>query len=235
MATRPDHLPFCPPRRSSIMSPHSADDFALPRFATITPSTIAAALRTTIDETTFDLNSFEDDLGDPAAAFTWESVMDRLEIINDPLNRLWAVAMHYSKAKNSPDLRLVIAEMQDQVLAIQSRQAQSPILFYAMAKLRDSDDATTLSREQQRILDRAIQHSILHGVALVDADRNRFNDIRARLSQLYATFSNHLLDAVGAYALVVHDKTNLDGLPDSALSLYAKNAITAGFQGATTE
>ncbi|KAF0690226.1 Aste57867_18373 [Aphanomyces stellatus] len=209
------------------------EDYALPPFASMRPSDIAPALRTAIDEMTLDLNSFEDDLDSPDAEFTWESVMDRLEIIDDPLDRLWRVVIHLTKVMNSPDLRLVEAEMQDEVLAIQNRRAQSPVIFHAMNALRASHEWATYSVEQKRILERAIQKATLSGVALNDNDRNRFNVIHARLTKLNSIYANNMLDAVKEYSLIVHEKEQLEGVPDSAMSLFAQNAVADGHEAAT--
>ncbi|KAF0690223.1 Aste57867_18370 [Aphanomyces stellatus] len=214
------------------MLPHA---YTVPAFSTMAPSDIAATLRSTIDETTFDLNAFEDDLADPAAEFTWASVMDRLEIINDPLERLWRVVIHLTNVINSPELRAVETAMQAEVVALQNRCMQSPAIFHAMAALRASDEAVTYTVEQTRILHRAIHHAIITGVALVENERDRFNARSLRLTQLSMAFSNNVLDALNEFALVVHDKAELDGVPEEALALYAQNAVAAGFEDASFE
>ncbi|RHY15581.1 hypothetical protein DYB32_010745, partial [Aphanomyces invadans] len=70
------------------------EDYSLPPFAQMRESDIVPALRTAMAELALDLNAIEDDLSDPDADLTWESVMDRLEIIDDPLNRLWRIVIH---------------------------------------------------------------------------------------------------------------------------------------------
>ncbi|KAF0685911.1 Aste57867_22264 [Aphanomyces stellatus] len=220
-------------RMRTIPSRGCAEDYALPSFASMKPSDFAVALRAAIDDATFDLNSFEDDLADPAAEFSWSSVMDRLEIINDPLDRLWRALLHLSEVMNSPELRAVEAEMQTEVLAIQHRSTQSHAIFHAMAKLRTSDESATFSPEQTRLLHRAIENAILSGIALVENDRDRFNTRQLRLSTLYSTYSNNLLDAQNDFSLVVHDKIELDGLSAHHLALFAQKAAADGLDGAS--
>ncbi|KAF0690230.1 Aste57867_18377 [Aphanomyces stellatus] len=208
-------------------------DYALPPFGSMRVEDIAPALRTAIDEMTLDVNSIEDDLADPDAEFTWESVMDRLEIIDDPLERLWQVVIHLTKVMSSPDLRAARAEMEESVLKMQTRRAQSTIIFEAMMTLKASAAYTDFSVEQKRVLDREIQRATLRGVHLADGARDRFNAIELRLTTLASEYSNNVLHAIKDYSLVIHDRTELDGLPDSALSLFAQNAVTAGFSEAT--
>ncbi|KAF0690224.1 Aste57867_18371 [Aphanomyces stellatus] len=216
------------------MGPRAAAANATPlSFLSMRPAEIADALRAAIDETTFDLNSFEDDMADPAAEFTWESVMDRLEIIDDPLDRLWPALLHLIKVMNSPELRAVEAEMREQVTAIQSRYTQSPVIFHAMGRLCASDECAMYSPEQKRILERRIQKCILHGVAVDEPDKDRFNEMQLRLKQLSMAYSNNMFDAIKEFSILVVDPGELKGVPASALALYAQNAVAAGYDEAT--
>ncbi|RHY67407.1 hypothetical protein DYB30_003330 [Aphanomyces astaci] len=114
------------------------EDYALPPFATLRVSDIVPAVRAAIAEMTLDVNAIEDDLSDPDADISWATVMDRLEIIDDPVNRLWRIVIHLSRVVDSPELRLAQSEVQAEVLTIQSRRAQSVPVFRAMQRLRAS-------------------------------------------------------------------------------------------------
>ncbi|CAK4460972.1 unnamed protein product [Aphanomyces euteiches] len=81
------------------------EDYALPPFAQLRVSDIVPAIRTAIREYALDLNAIEDDLSFFQDDITWESVMDRLEIIDDPLNRLWRIVVHLQGVSNSAELR----------------------------------------------------------------------------------------------------------------------------------
>ncbi|KAF0690229.1 Aste57867_18376 [Aphanomyces stellatus] len=211
-------------------------DYALPPFATMRPSDIAPALRAAIDEMTLDLNSIEDDLDDPDADLTWESVMDRLEIITDPLHRLWLVVVHLSEVMNSPELRAAKTVMEAEVLQMTTRCDQSLSLFRAMSSLRTSAAFGTYSVEQKACpLDTIYTYMIatLKGVNLTTHDRDRFNAMQLRRATLNTTFLNNVRDAIKTFAVVIDNRTELDGVPDSALALFANNAVAAGYDHAT--
>ncbi|KAG9409153.1 hypothetical protein AC1031_019415 [Aphanomyces cochlioides] len=206
-----------------------AENYALPPFAQLRVSDIVPAIRAAIQEYALDLNAIEDDLSFFQDDITWESVMDRLEIIDDPLNRLWRIVLHLSGVANSVELREAKAEVQAEVLAIQSRRQQSVEIFEAMQTLRDGPRWAELTSEQQRILDRSILEMKLNGVALTGAEKERFNEIDVRLKQLGDIFSNNLLDATKT-SLVLHARSQLEGIDDS---LFARDAVAAGYEGAT--
>ncbi|CAK4165114.1 unnamed protein product [Aphanomyces euteiches] len=211
------------------------EDYALPPFAQLRVSDIVPAIRTAIQEYALDLNAIEDDLSYFEDEITRESVMDRLEIIDDPLNRLWRVVLHLTSVANSVELREAKAEIQAEVLAIQSRRLQSVEIFEAMQTLRDGPEWPNLTSEQQRILDRAILEMKLNGVTLTGGAKERFNEVDLRLKELADVFSNNVLDATKFSQLIVHDRSELEGLADTALGVFARDAATAGFEGATAK
>ncbi|KAH9116538.1 hypothetical protein LEN26_012875 [Aphanomyces euteiches] len=209
------------------------EDYALPPFAQLRVSDIVPAIRTAIREYALDLNAIEDDLSFFQDDITWESVMDRLEIIDDPLNRLWRIVLHLSGVANSAELRDAKAEVQAEVLAIQSRRLQSVEIFEAMQTLRDGPHWAALSTEQQRMLDIAMLDMKLNGVTLTGGAKERFNEVNVRLKQLADIFSNNVLDATKSSELILHDRRQLEGVPDSLLAVFAREAVAAGYEGAT--
>ncbi|KAH9116536.1 hypothetical protein LEN26_012873 [Aphanomyces euteiches] len=209
------------------------EDYALPPFAQIRPSHIVPAVCTAIREYALDLNAIEDDLAFLEDDITWESVMDRLEIIDDPLNRLWRIVFHLSNVANTAELREAKAEVQAEVLAIQSRRLQSVEIFEAMQTLRDGPQWSELTSEQQRILDRALLEMKLNGVALAGGAREQFNEIDVRLKDLSDIFSNNVLDSTKSSTLLFHDRSQLDGVPECSLAEFARDAVASGHDGAT--
>ncbi|KAG9409159.1 hypothetical protein AC1031_019421 [Aphanomyces cochlioides] len=210
------------------------EDYALPPFAELRVSDIVPAVRTAIAELALDLNAIEDDLSCEDAEIEWESVMDRLEIIDDPLARLWNIVAHLGTVSNSPELREAKAEVQAEVLAIQSRRRQSVDIFRAMEALRASPEAEHFTTEQKRLLDREIVEATLNGVALSGPAKEQFNAIDVRLQELIAIFEGNLIDEINTFEIIVTDKSELEGISDSVLSLLAQNTVAAGYADATT-
>lgn len=65
--------------------------------------------------------------------------------------------------------------------------------------------------------------------------KERFNAIQQELSQLSTKFSNNVLDSTKAFKKLITDASDLDGVPPSALSLFAQQATTEGHKDATAE
>ncbi|MCP3689536.1 MAG: M3 family metallopeptidase, partial [Gammaproteobacteria bacterium] len=77
--------------------------------------------------------------------------------------------------------------------------------------------------QQKAILD-ALKHFRLSGVGLEGKARQSYQDLQKDLSALQSSFANNLLDASQSWELVFVDKTELDGLPDYALSMLQQLA-----------
>lgn len=79
----------------------------------------------------------------------------------------------------------------------------------------------TLKELQQRIIARMIQSAEQSGISLKGKDRERFNAIEQELTQLSTDYSNHLLDATGAFQLDLIDASDAEGLPASLRRMTA--------------
>ncbi|ETV85613.1 hypothetical protein H257_03318 [Aphanomyces astaci] len=211
-------------------------DCGLPPYQSFRAEDFGPAIRAAIDDMVLELNSMEDDLANPDMDLTWSNVMDRVEFIDDPLSRLWNVLFFLCGVVDTPILRTTMADLQAEVLTVQSRRNQSAEICRAMEALRASAEWPHYSVEQQRLLNRAILSAQLAGVRLDAVDKSRVNDIKLRLYTLqHQTFANNVSDATKAYSKLIRDKHELDGVPTVTLAVLAQNAVASGICEATTE
>ncbi|NJO20693.1 MAG: AAA family ATPase [Spirulinaceae cyanobacterium RM2_2_10] len=88
---------------------------------------------------------------------------------------------------------------------------------------------------QQRIVEAELRDAALAGVGLTGTARDRFNAIQLELADLATQFSNHVLDATKAFELKLTQPDEIEGLPESLLSLAAQTARDRGHDAATPE
>ncbi|CAK4290431.1 unnamed protein product, partial [Aphanomyces euteiches] len=208
---------------------------SLPPFQHLNVSDIRTAIRLAIDDMVLEINSMEDDLSSPNAELSWELVMDRQEILTDPLDRMWKVLTLLCEVVSTPELRKARDDLEDDVLMVQTRRVQSVEICRAMESLRAGPEWSSYSAEQKRILKRAILQAKITGVGLVDDEKARFNEIQLRLQKLGSQYQTNILDAADAEALLVHDKNDLEGIPECLLATMAQHAVKAGYINATAE
>ena len=101
--------------------------------------------------------------------------------------------------------------------------------YDALVALTKNESAwASLTDAQRRAVECEVRDAQLSGVALDGAQKDRYNEIAKELSELSTKFSNNVLDATKAFAHTCVDKSEVDGLPDSALEQAAQTAKTKG-------
>ena len=202
----------------------------LPPFTQIQPEQVKPAFQQLLAELEQELTTLEANVQP-----TWQGLVEPLEKLTERLSWSWGIVNHLMGVKNSPELRAAHEAVQPGVVQFINQLGQSQPIYNAFKQLRASDSWDTLDSAQQRIVEAAIRDAELSGVGLQGEARERFNAIQMELAELSTKFSNHVLDATTAFSLTLTSKEEIDGLPQSSLSLAAQAARAAGEENATPE
>jgi len=149
--------------------------------------------------------------------------------MDDEMDRLWGPVSHLNSVCDSETLRPVYQQGVQALSAWHSEQAQNEALYQAIAALETSQ--TSLNQEQRAWLEQTIRDFKLAGVALPEADKQRFTTILMRLSDLGTRFEQHVLDATRAFELHLDDTADLAGLPESVIQAAAQRAQESQREG----
>lgn len=190
----------------------------LPAFDAIRPEHVVPAVRQRLAEAANRVAEIEQ-----SATPTWEGTMAPLDELNRTFEYCWQPVTHLFGVKNSSELREAYETVLPEVVAFGLRVRQSRPLFEAIKALRAGDRWDNLSPTRQRIVEKKLLDAELAGIGLPDEQRKRFNEIAEQLSNLGAKFSNNVLDANKAFALVVTDANDAAGMPTSLLRLAASS------------
>ena len=190
----------------------------LPKFDQIKPEHVIPAVKKLLSDAERALSELEESI-EP----TWDGCFLKLEEIDRPFEYAWGPVSHLFGVKNSPELREAYEAVLDDVVQLGLRASQSRPIYEACVAIRNGGDWENLSPTRQRIVEKKIQSAELSGIGLEGAQQERFNEITQELSQLTTTFSNNVLDATKLFELVLIDKDDIDGLPESALAMAAQS------------
>ena len=202
----------------------------LPPFDKIEPSHIVPAITELLQELETNLPKLEAEV-----IPTWEGLVEPLTAMEEKLGWSWGIVGHLMGVKNSPELREAYEKMQPEIVKFYSKLSQSQPLYKAFKELRNSADWDEFEPAQQRIIESSLRDFELSGVGLEGETKERFNQIQLESAELSTKFSNNVLDATKAFKLKLTDKQDVDGLPNSALSLMAQTAKAEGEEEATPE
>ena len=206
----------------------------LPPYGQFTPEVIGTGMPELLGQLEAALTRHEAGLATLEAP-TWGQVMDPLRHVEERLRWGWGVVNHLMGVCNSAALRHVYSQQQPAVVRFYHRLGQSRTLYKALQQLqqRHRDGDLPLDGAQQRILTAELRAMELQGVGLEPEQRQAFNAASTRLAELSTCYSNHVLDATGAWSLLLKEPQQVDGLPGSLRELMAAAAREAGHGEAT--
>ena len=199
---------------------------ALPVFSQIDPSHIKARVEQLIAACTADIEAV---VQQPNPS--WQSLVAALEENNDALSKFWSPVSHLNSVKNSPELREAYESCLPLLSDFSTYVGQHEGLYRAYLKLSQSEEYSTLSTAQQKVIQNALRDFKLSGIGLSDEKKQRYGEIQSRLSDLASSFSNNTLDATQAWFKHIEDESLLAGLPEDAKLAAAEAAAQKQLSG----
>jgi oligopeptidase A len=206
------------------------DSSAPPRFDRIAPEHVVPGVRALLAELGAELDRLE-----AAATPSWDAVVEPITRITDRMAFVWGTVGHLMGVRNSDALRQAHETVQPEVVAFYIRLGQSKAIYRALKGIQTGDSWAALDGTQQRIVEALVRDAELSGVALEGDAQARFTAIQTELAEVATRFSNNVLDATKAWALVLHTAEEVRGLPRSLLELAAQAARQAGVESATAD
>ena len=162
---------------------------------------------------------------------TFVNTMLALEQVTTRLERAMSIVGHLEAVATSDALREAYSEAQEQVSAYVSQLALSAALYQRVRRYADTAEGRALTGHRKRFLEKTLRYFVRHGAALEPEQKQRLTAIDVALTKVTLKYSQNLLDATNAFELLVEDKGELAGLPDSALSAAQQSAASKGQLG----
>lgn len=165
------------------------------------------------------------------ATYTWDNLVWPLEAMEDRLSRVWAPVSHMNSVVNSAPLRKAYNACLPRLSEYSTELGQNAELYAAYKSLHDTGEYARLDAARRKVIDDALRDFHLSGVDLPAEKKDRFREIRQRLSQLTTRFEENVLDATQAFSRHVTDEARLSGLPESARAMARQAAEQKGLEG----
>jgi peptidyl-dipeptidase Dcp len=212
--------PSAAPAPANPLLTPSTLPFQAPRFDLIKDSDYQPALDVGMAQQIAEIKVIADN---PAAA-TFDNTIVAMERSGATLTRASETFFNIVSANTNPALDNVqeieapkLAQHQDAIFL-------NPKLFARVEAIYARRATLKLNPEQRQLLEVYRQQFIHSGAQLSDADQAKLRDLNTQLSTLETAFSQKLLAAAKAGALVVDDKAKLAGLDEGALAAAAEAA-----------
>lgn len=163
--------------------------------------------------------------------YTWGNLVQPLEDMDDRLNRVWSPVSHMNSVVNNEALRDAYNACLPKLSEYGTEMGQNQKLYQAFKAIRESREFESLDIAQRKIIENALRDFHLSGVDLPGEKKQRFKEIRQRLSQLTTKFEENILDATQGWNKQVADEHGLAGLPESARAMAKQAAEQKNLDG----
>jgi oligopeptidase A len=161
----------------------------------------------------------------------WHSLIDRLDEMDDRLNKVWSTVSHLNSVCNTPEIREAFNSCQPLITQYYAEMGQNEQLYNQVLALSARADTLALDGSQRKILRDSLLDFKLAGVSLPEEQKQEYTHLQTRLSELSNRFGNNVLDATRAWTLNVTDAEELSGIPALSLQSAADAAAAKGLQG----
>jgi len=163
---------------------------------------------------------------------TWDTLIAPLEDRENRLSKAWSPIGHLNGVLNSEALRDAYAQAIAGLTEYHTEFSQNQDLFDAYKIIKNGDEFVALSQAQQKTINNTLRDFKLAGVNLPAEEKQRYGEIKKRLSELSTKFSNNVLDATQGWYKRIEDKKELQGMPKFAVDaakLAAKQKNIEGY------
>ena len=160
-------------------------------------------------------------IADNPDAPTFDNTYVAMEKSGVLLTRAMMAFEGVAQANTSDTLQKVEEEEAPKLAAHRDAITLNSKLFARVQAVYDQRDSLKLDPESLRLVEVTYKNFVRGGAKLSDADKAKLKDLNKEESTLSTQFSNKLLAATKAGALVVDDKSKLDGLSEGDIAAAA--------------
>jgi len=159
---------------------------------------------------------------------TFANTFLALEEASENVSSAWTKVSLLESVNDSPQLREAHRKMLPRVTAFFSSIPLDQELYRKLRNFAASEAHAGLNAVEKRFVSETLQDFLDEGADKDDATRERLKEIDSLLADKTKTFSENVLDSTNAYELIIEDRTELAGLPDSLIEAARMDALKKG-------
>ncbi|MBV8158892.1 MAG: dipeptidyl carboxypeptidase II, partial [Dyella sp.] len=201
--------------------------FQAPPFDKIKDGDYQPALEEGMKQHLEEINKIADNPEPP----TFENTFVPMEKSGQLLSRVRRAFFAVTGANTNDTLQKVQQEEAPKFAEHQDAIVLNDKLFKRIETIYEQRDSLKLDPESKRLVEVTYKNFVRGGAKLSDADKAKLKDLNKEESGLRTQFTTKLLAATKAGALVVDDKSKLDGLSDGDIAAASQAAANRKLDG----
>jgi peptidyl-dipeptidase Dcp len=166
---------------------------------------------------------------DPAAP-TFDNTIVPMEKSGQLLRRVGRVFGGVSGSHTNPTLQKIQTVLAPKQAAHRDAINLNPKLFARVKAIYDQRNELPLDAEQKYVVENYYDDFVRSGALLSEEDKTKLRELNKESSKLSNEFRQKILAGSNAAALIVDDKAQLEGLPDTEIAAAAEKAKERGLE-----
>ena len=154
-----------------------------------------------------------------------------LDLAGEKLERIKAIFFNLNSAETSDEMQEIAQAIAPKLSDFGNDISLNEHLFAWIKDVYDQRERLVLDIEESTLLTKTYRRFVRSGANLSDFDKNRYREITKELSQLGLKYQQNLLAETNAYELLITDKQDLSGLPESIIEMAAQIAQSKNKEG----
>lgn len=159
----------------------------------------------------------------------FENTILALETCSENVQRVGSIFFNLLGTNSDDELQAMAREISPRLADFSSDVLLDSTLFARVKTVYENRN--TLQGEDLRLTEKAYKDFARNGGLLDEAKKERLRAIDQQLATLSPEFSDNVLKATNEFKLVLENKDDLAGLPESAVEAAAQAGKTAGLDG----
>ncbi len=152
---------------------------------------------------------------------TFENTIDALEMSGKTLDKVSAIFFNLNESENTPQMTEIEEYVVPKMTDLNGYIFMNDTLFNRIRAIYDKKESLSLNEEQMIVLENYYQGFVRGGALLNEEEKATLLDIDTKLGLAQVKFNSNLLADNKAFKLVITDKADLAGLPQSVIDAAA--------------
>lgn len=162
---------------------------------------------------------------------TFKNTIVALDESGSFLSRVSSVFGNLNSANTSEEMQKIAKETAPMLSSHRDNIILNEDLFARVKVVYNNKDELDLTTEDETLLDKTYERFVRGGANLPENMKERFREINTQLSLLSLQFRENQLAETNSFKLVIDNKEDLSGLPESVVSAASETAANDGLEG----
>lgn len=162
---------------------------------------------------------------------TFENTILPLDNLSPTLERVTSVLFALTEAHNTPELNEVSEKLLPRYSSFTDEMMMNDKLFERVKTLYNNLDTVNQPLDERRAITDTYTNFALRGALLSPEQKEQLKKVNNTLTNLYLKFNKNLLNSNNTFEIVVDNKEELAGIPQSTIDNAASEAKARGKEG----